>query len=48
MHMRQWELFGITDSQPAWTPPPKAAASDTIRLITTEPDEGEQEQLVSV
>jgi hypothetical protein len=43
--MRQWELFGITDSQPAWTPPKKAAESDTIRLITPEPDEGEQEQL---
>ncbi|MEO8293639.1 MAG: hypothetical protein ABI635_10960 [Actinomycetota bacterium] len=43
--MRQWELFGITDSQPAWTPPKKAAVSDTIRLITPEPDEGEQEQL---
>ncbi|MDP9327625.1 MAG: hypothetical protein M3P10_05405 [Actinomycetota bacterium] len=44
--MRQWELFGITDSQPAWTPPKKKAAeSDTIRLITPEPDEGEQEQL---
>lgn len=42
--MRQWELFGITDSQPAWTPP-KAAESDRIRLITPEPDEGEQEQL---
>jgi hypothetical protein len=45
MHMRQWELFGITDSQPAWTPPKKAAESDSIRLITPEPDEGEQEQL---
>lgn len=44
--MRQWELFGITDSQPSWTPPPRDA-SDTIRLITPEPDEGEQEQLVS-
>ncbi|MBA3690850.1 MAG: hypothetical protein H0W82_05495 [Actinobacteria bacterium] len=47
--MRQWELFGITDSQPAWTPPKatprKAAQSDTIRLITPDPDEGEQEQL---
>ena len=44
--MRQWELFGITDSQPTWTPP-KREVSDTIRLITPEPDEGEQEQLVS-
>jgi hypothetical protein len=45
--MRQWELFGITDSQPTWTPP-KPEASDMIRLVTTEPDEGETEQLVSV
>ena len=44
--MRQWELFGITDSQPTWTPP-KREVSDTIRLVTPEPDEGEQEQLVS-
>ena len=44
--MRQWEFFGITDSQPTWTPP-KREASDTIRLITAETDEGEQEQLVS-
>ena len=56
--MRQWELFGITDSQPAWTPPRKAEVEvldevevvdepDTIRLITPETDEGEQERLVS-
>jgi hypothetical protein len=44
--MRQWELFGITDSQPAWTPPTREV-SDTIRLITPESEEGEQEQLVS-
>jgi len=23
--MRQWELFGITDSDPAWTPPKRQA-----------------------
>jgi hypothetical protein len=56
--MRQWELFGITDSQPAWTPPRKAEVEvldeievvdepDTIRVVTPEPDEGEQERLVS-
>jgi hypothetical protein len=57
--MRQWELFGITDSQPAWTPPktievvdePKTIEvvdePDTIHLVTPEPDEGEQERLVS-
>jgi hypothetical protein len=44
--MRQWELFGITDSQPTWTPP-KREVSDTIRLITPESEEGEQERLVS-
>jgi hypothetical protein len=63
--MRQWELFGITDSQPAWTPPKPheveaepeveviepeievVEAPATIRLVTTESDEGEQERLVS-
>ena len=48
--MRQWELFGITDSQPAWTPPKTIEVvdePDTIHLVTTEPDEGEQERLVS-
>jgi hypothetical protein len=48
--MRQWELFGITDSQPDWTPPSKVEVveePDTIRLVTPEPDEGEQEHLVS-
>ena len=43
--MRQWELFGITDSQPGWTPP-EGQASDTTGPATQEPDEGEQEQLV--
>jgi len=48
--MRQWELFGITDSQPAWTPPKTIEVvdePDTIHLVTPEPDEGEQERLVS-
>ncbi len=27
--MRQWELFGITDIAPNWTPPPKPAAEPT-------------------
>ena len=27
--MRQWELFGITDSVPNWTPPPKPASGTT-------------------
>jgi len=39
--MRQWELFGITDTVPAWTPPkkeperpaPLAPAADTERTI---------------
>ena len=27
--MRQWELFGITDSDPTWTPPPRPAPNAT-------------------
>lgn len=27
--MRQWELFGITDSDPTWSPPPRPAPNVT-------------------
>jgi len=27
--MRQWELFGITDSDPTWTSPPRPAPEVT-------------------
>ena|SRR2546425_5104132 len=33
--MRQWELIGITDSQPAWTPP---RATDVDRVLLAAAD----------
>jgi hypothetical protein len=41
--MRQWELFGITDSEPAWTPPVKVPEPEEILRITLDPAEGEEE-----
>jgi hypothetical protein len=35
--MRQWELFGITDSQPAWTPPKREI--DTVVTVLDIPEE---------
>jgi hypothetical protein len=44
MHMRQWELFGITDSDPTWTPPVKVVPEpEEILRITLDPAEGEEE-----
>jgi hypothetical protein len=31
--MRQWELFGITDSQPVWAPP-KVVEPETDAVVT--------------
>jgi hypothetical protein len=31
--MRQWELFGITDSQPVWVPP-KAVEPEMDAVVT--------------
>jgi hypothetical protein len=31
--MRQWELFGITDSQPVWAPP--KSVEPTIDSVVT-------------
>jgi hypothetical protein len=47
--MRQWELFGITDSQPTWMPPSRddPGASDTVAPSTTATDEGDEEELVA-
>jgi len=42
--MRQWELFGITDSDPSWTPPVKVVPeTETILRVTLDPAEGEEE-----
>ncbi|HEX3300862.1 MAG TPA: hypothetical protein VHW68_12240 [Actinomycetota bacterium] len=38
--MRQWELFGITDDDPYWTPPPAASRPiETIRFVPDLEDE---------
>ena len=38
--MRQWELFGITDDDPYWTPPPVASLSfEIIRFVPDLKDE---------
>jgi hypothetical protein len=37
--MRQWELFGITDSQPAWTPP--KVETDTVVRVLDIPEDDE-------
>jgi len=29
--MRQWELFGITDSDPTWTPPQPVTDAPEVR-----------------
>jgi hypothetical protein len=36
--MRQWELFGITDSQPAWVPPKRVEPEiDTVVTVLDVP-----------
>jgi hypothetical protein len=41
--MRQWELFGITDSQPAWVPPkgvePEIDTVVTVLDVPTDDDD---------
>jgi hypothetical protein len=37
--MRQWELFGITDSQPAWAPPKREF--DTVVTVLDIPEDDE-------
>jgi hypothetical protein len=38
--MRQWELFGITDSQPAWAPPKTVEGEiDTVVTVLDIPEE---------
>jgi hypothetical protein len=41
--MRQWELFGITDSQPAWVPPkrvePEIDSVVTVLDVPTDDDD---------
>jgi hypothetical protein len=37
--MRQWELFGITDSQPAWAPPKREI--DTVVTVLDIPEDDE-------
>jgi hypothetical protein len=38
--MRQWELFGITDDDPYWTPPPAASRPiETVRFVPDIDDE---------
>jgi len=39
--MRQWELFGITDSQPAWAPPKRAKEIDTVVTVLDIPEDEE-------
>jgi hypothetical protein len=31
--MRQWELFGITDRDPKWTPPKTDREPDTVVTV---------------
>jgi len=37
--MRQWELFGITDSQPVWAPPKRVEEIDTVVTVLDLPEE---------
>jgi len=39
--MRQWELFGITDSQPAWAPPKRVDEIDTVVTVLDIPEDDE-------
>lgn len=42
--MRQWELFGITDSDPTWTPPSRPAPNVTdVREATALADDFAQD-----
>jgi hypothetical protein len=38
MPVRQWELFGITDDDPYWTPP-RPSEPDTIAIVPDLDDE---------
>jgi PAS domain-containing protein len=35
--MRQWELIGITDSDPSWTPPRRPAVPDPTSTVSVAP-----------
>jgi hypothetical protein len=37
--MRQWELFGITDSQPAWAPTRVEPETDTVVTVLDLPED---------
>ena len=39
--MRQWELFGITDDDPYWTPPVESRPVETIQFVPDLEDEDE-------
>jgi hypothetical protein len=39
--MRQWELFGITDSQPGWAPPKRVDDIDTVVTVLDIPEDDE-------
>jgi DNA gyrase inhibitor GyrI len=39
--VRQWELFGITDDDPYWTPPQRSTA-DTIAIVPEVEDEEDE------
>ena len=40
--MRQWELFGITDDDPYWTPPQASDIPVTIAFVPDLVDEDEE------
>lgn len=42
--MRQWELFGITDDDPYWTPPPRPAEPADTPAIAIVPDLVEEDE----
>ena len=37
--MRQWELFGITDDDPYWTPPPPRQPDPVVTMIVPDLDD---------
>jgi hypothetical protein len=40
--MRQWELFGITDDDPYWTPPVQSRPVETIQFVPDLEDEDDE------
>ncbi len=40
-NMRQWELFGITDDDPYWTPPVESRPVETIQFVPDLEDDDE-------